>query len=55
MLPGSAPPSKLRVAVFQDHIDVDLTVSTICSESILVRVEHICGLSLIPLHFISEV
>lgn len=56
MLPGSVPLGKLRIAVLQDHIDIDLTVSTVRPEaSTPVRVEHVCRLSLIPLDLNKQV
>lgn len=53
MVPGTGPQCKLRIAVFQHHIDIDLTISTVRKTPI--GVEHICSLGLIPLDSVTQV
>jgi hypothetical protein len=55
MLPGNVPLGKLRIAVFQDHIDANLIVSTVRREATPVGMEHVCGLGLILLDFLAGI
>jgi hypothetical protein len=55
MLPGNIPLGKLRIAVFQDHIDANLIVSTVRREATPVGMEHVCGLGLMLLDFFLQI
>lgn len=52
VIPGSGPQCKLLIAVFQHHINVDLTVSTVRKTPVCV--EHVCGLGLTQLDSITQ-
>jgi hypothetical protein len=52
VVPGSGPQCKLPIAVFQHHINVDLTVSTVRKTPVCV--EHVCGLGLILLDSVTQ-